>query len=63
MAGTATTGAIGPPTPVRVLTGTLVHRGAAMTPVALEEPTCACGQALEWSHAAHCPRCGVTLHS
>ncbi len=27
------------------------------------EPTCACGQALEWSHQAHCPRCGVTLHA
>jgi hypothetical protein len=25
------------------------------------EPTCSCGQALECSHAAHCPRCGVTL--
>ncbi len=27
------------------------------------EPTCACGQALECSHTAHCPRCGVTLHA
>jgi hypothetical protein len=26
------------------------------------EDTCLCGQALELSHAAHCPRCGTTLH-
>ena len=24
--------------------------------------TCGCGQALELSHTAHCPRCGITLH-
>lgn len=23
--------------------------------------TCLCGQALECSHTAHCPRCGITL--
>jgi hypothetical protein len=26
------------------------------------EMTCVCGQALELCHAAHCPRCGTTLH-
>ncbi len=26
------------------------------------ELTCLCGQALELCHAAHCPRCGTTLH-
>jgi hypothetical protein len=25
------------------------------------EPTCTCGQALDCAHAAHCPRCGITL--
>jgi hypothetical protein len=25
------------------------------------EPTCACGQALEWLHTTHCPRCGVSV--
>ncbi|MCW2761495.1 MAG: hypothetical protein JWR85_1696 [Marmoricola sp.] len=28
--------------------------------VVVAESTCVCGQALEWSHMAHCPRCGVT---
>jgi len=23
--------------------------------------TCGCGQALELSHGAHCPRCGIAL--
>jgi hypothetical protein len=25
--------------------------------------TCACGQALDLSHTAHCPRCGITLRA
>jgi hypothetical protein len=25
------------------------------------EATCLCGQPLECSHTAHCPRCGITL--
>ena len=29
--------------------------------IVADEPTCGCGQALECSHADHCPRCGVTL--
>jgi hypothetical protein len=41
---------------------TMVRPGAAMTPVVAVEPTCSCGQALDCSHTAHCPRCGVTLH-
>ena len=27
------------------------------------ESTCGCGQALELSHTAHCPRCGTTLRA
>jgi len=34
---------------------------SAIRAVVAVEPTCACGQALECSHLAHCPRCGVTL--
>ena len=30
---------------------------------ALTETTCGCGQALEWYHSSHCPRCGVDLRT
>jgi hypothetical protein len=63
MASTATTGLIWTPTLVRELTDTLVRPGAARRSFVADEPTCACGQALECSHSAHCPRCGVTLHA
>ncbi len=38
------------------------YRGPAWRPRVSIEPTCSCGQALECCHAAHCPRCGVSLH-
>lgn len=25
------------------------------------DATCACGQALDYCHTSHCPRCGITL--
>jgi hypothetical protein len=28
-----------------------------------DESTCSCGQALDCCHAAHCPRCGITLNA
>ena len=63
MASTATARATWSPLLVRQLTRTLERPHAACRPVVAVEPTCACGQALEWSHTAHCPRCGVTLRS
>ena len=27
------------------------------------DATCACGQALDCCHTAHCPRCGITLEA
>jgi hypothetical protein len=50
--------------PVRTLAERLVSRPRRpMAEVAVVGvTTCACGQALECCHAAHCPRCGVTLH-
>jgi hypothetical protein len=36
--------------------------GVILAPRMAAELTCACGQALECTHTAHCPRCGVTLH-
>jgi hypothetical protein len=35
---------------------------ATDTATVTTESTCACGQALDCCHTAHCPRCGVTLH-
>ena len=63
MASTATARATWSPLLVRQVTHTLERRTVAGRPVVTDEPTCTCGQALEWSHAAHCPRCGVTLRS
>ncbi|MCW2846104.1 MAG: hypothetical protein JWR90_78 [Marmoricola sp.] len=36
--------------------------GARASVLLVTETTCLCGQALELCHAAHCPRCGTTLH-
>ena len=62
MADTATMSARWAPPPVRELTDELVRRGAARGPSVANDPTCACGQALDCSHSSQCPRCGVTLH-
>lgn len=61
MSSTATARVTWSPPPVPQLTGTLLNRGAALKPCVAYEPTCTCGQALDCSHSAHCPRCGVTL--
>lgn len=61
MASTATTDLATASTLLSELKDTLVRRGAATGPSVADEPTCACGQALECYHSAHCPRCGVTL--
>ena len=63
MASTATARATWNAPLVRQVSHTLERPTAARRPVVTDEPTCACGQALEWSHTAHCPRCGVTLRS
>ena len=63
MATAATTDVGWAPTSVRELAEHLVRRGAGRRPSVTVEPTCACGQALECSHTAHCPRCGVTLRA
>ena len=55
--------AIQAPNLVRGLTDTPGRRDAARQPSVANERTCGCGQALECSHATHCPRCGVTLHA
>ncbi|MEO7350922.1 MAG: hypothetical protein ABIR34_05315 [Marmoricola sp.] len=59
MGSTATTAVLRAPAPALTEQQAQLHGAWA---VALER-TCACGQALECSHAAHCPRCGVTLHA
>jgi hypothetical protein len=41
----------------------LRHLASVASVVVVAESTCVCGQALEWSHMAHCPRCGVTRHA
>jgi hypothetical protein len=63
MASTATTDLATASTLLSELKDTLVRRGAARRPSVADEPTCACGQALECCHSAHCPRCGVTLRA
>ena len=63
MASTATARATWTAPQARPVRLTLVRPTEARRPVVADEPTCACGQALEWSHTAHCPRCGVTLRS
>jgi hypothetical protein len=42
-----------------MMTETATEAKALVSPAG--ESTCDCGQALELCHAAHCPRCGVTL--
>ena len=63
MAGTATADVIWATRPMRELTDTLLRRSVARRAVVAVEPTCACGQALDCYHSAHCPRCGVTLRA
>jgi uncharacterized paraquat-inducible protein A len=63
MAVTANAGVAWTPTSVRGLAENLARGGATRMPSVAVEPTCACGQALECSHTAHCPRCGVTLRA
>ncbi len=63
MASTATARATWSAPSVRQVGRTLERPRRACRPVVADEPTCACGQALECSHTAHCPRCGVTLRS
>ena len=36
--------------------------GTVQTAYAVHETACTCGQSLDGCCAAHCPRCGVTLH-
>ena len=63
MSRTAILGGMWAPIPVRELTDTLWRQGWTRRPFVTDEPTYACGQALDCSHTAHWPRCGVTLHS
>jgi hypothetical protein len=67
MTTTTGTGAVWSPAAVRPLTGFAVpshyldRPAAPRRAVVAHEPTCTCGQALDCSHTAHCPRCGITL--
>ncbi len=61
MASAAAVGATWGPALVRQVTHTPERHGSVRRSSVTGEPTCACGQALEWSHTAHCPRCGITL--
>ena len=66
MTTTTGAGAVWSPAPVRPVTGFAVpgrlnRPAGSRRAVVAYEPTCTCGQALDCSHTAHCPRCGITL--
>jgi uncharacterized paraquat-inducible protein A len=62
MTVTATPTAAWAPGRTRDLTDARHHLGGVHQACVAVEPTCVCGQPLDCSHTAHCPRCGVTLH-
>lgn len=42
-------------------TPALLDRPRVCEPLAADDATCVCGQALDCSHTRHCPRCGITV--
>jgi hypothetical protein len=63
MTSTASSSDIDPLATHRVLARqrTVGERVPSAAGLVLPDFTCGCGQALEWYHASHCPRCGVNL--